>query len=160
MFLLLGLMNLAGCDVETQNNSSIPKAVNDIVAARYVDHEQKIKCIVEDLQQDGKVKVFLSDPELDFDDENIMKEVNKIIDRRSLKCSFLAYRPSVPCVVISLLIMITIWACIKDFAPHLLMSLPAWTPKGRKERVADDSAYEVVVDKGKQQANREKAVKT
>lgn len=117
IILLIGLFAVARCEFEL--HESIYKTLQDIVESRYPNQIKKTKCINDELRRKNVIEKLSSSNEIDFDDEKLSIEVNKLVDRINIKCSVVIYLPSISCVVISLLIMVTIWACIKDCAPHL-----------------------------------------
>lgn len=106
IILLIGVLAAARCEFEL--NESIYKTLQEIVESRYPNQIKKTNCINEELKRKNIVEKLLPTNELDFDHEILSIEVNKIVDRISVKCSVVLYLPSISCVGISLLIMITI----------------------------------------------------
>lgn len=133
-------------DQELTDNEEINKAIEEIVRARYPSFMDKAGCIIEKLHESGFVDSFLANNGIEYDPEKLSTEVNNFVDKTSFKCSFIVFSTSSSGITLYLLIVITIWAAIKDFSIQLKAFFSCWTPKTRNEPV----------DNGKTQNEEEK----
>lgn len=122
-------------DQEPTDIENINKAIDEIVRARYPSFVDKAGCIIEKLHESGFGASFLANNGIEYDPEKLSREVHSFVDKTSFKCSFLVFSTSTTGITIYLLIVITIWAAIKDFSVQLKAFFSRWTPKKRNEPV-------------------------